>query len=83
MECIGALADVMVWKGVPEHLRSDNGPEFVAKYLRKLLADTEAKHCISNPALRLHSSLEYRPPAPKAWLTSTSWQQGEPVAALH
>jgi len=30
---IGALADVMVWKGVPEHLRSDNGPEFVAKDL--------------------------------------------------
>ncbi len=28
---IEALADVMVMKGVPEHLRSDNGPEFVAK----------------------------------------------------
>ncbi len=28
---ISALADVMVMKGVPEHLRSDNGPEFVAK----------------------------------------------------
>ena len=27
---IEALADVMVTKGVPEHLRSDNGPEFVA-----------------------------------------------------
>jgi transposase InsO family protein len=32
---ISALADVMVIKGVPEHLRSDNGPEFVAKDLRK------------------------------------------------
>ncbi len=27
---IAALADVMVIKGIPEHLRSDNGPEFVA-----------------------------------------------------
>jgi putative transposase len=36
---IGALADVMVWKGVPEHIRSDNGPEFVAKDLRQWLAD--------------------------------------------
>jgi putative transposase len=27
---IGALADVMVMHGIPEHLRSDNGPEFVA-----------------------------------------------------
>ena len=35
---IEALADVMVMKGVPEHLRSDNGPEFVAKGLRKWLA---------------------------------------------
>jgi putative transposase len=31
---IEALADVMVMKGVPEHLRSDNGPEFVARDLR-------------------------------------------------
>ena len=31
---ISALADVMVMKGVPERLRSDNGPEFVAKDLR-------------------------------------------------
>jgi hypothetical protein len=34
---IAGLADVMVMKGVPEHLRSDNGPEFVAKDLRKWL----------------------------------------------
>ena len=27
---IAALADVMVTKVVPEHLRLDNGPEFVA-----------------------------------------------------
>jgi hypothetical protein len=39
---IGAVADVMVMKGVPEHIRSDNGPEFVAKDLRKWLADTGA-----------------------------------------
>ncbi len=39
---IEALADVMVSKGVPEHLRSDNGPEFVARDLRKWLAGTGA-----------------------------------------
>ena len=49
---IEALADVMVSKGVPEHIRSDNGPEFVAKDLRKWLADTGAKTLISNPAVR-------------------------------
>ena len=46
---IGALADVMVWKGVPEHIRSDNGPEFVAKDLRKWLTDTGAKTLYIEP----------------------------------
>ena len=46
---ISALADVMVVKGVPEHLRSDNGPEFVAQDLRKWLADTGAKTLYTKP----------------------------------
>jgi putative transposase len=48
---IESLADVMVMKGVPEHIRSDNGPEFVAKDVRKWLADTGAKTLISNPVV--------------------------------
>ena len=39
----------MVIKGVPEHLRSDNGPEFVARDLRKWLADTGAKTLYIEP----------------------------------
>ncbi|HEY5212638.1 MAG TPA: IS3 family transposase [Acidobacteriaceae bacterium] len=46
---ISALADVMAMKGVPEHLRSDNGPEFVAKDLRKWLAKTGAKTLYIEP----------------------------------
>jgi len=46
---IAALADVMVMKGVPEHLRSDNGPEFVARDLRKWLAATGAKTLYIEP----------------------------------
>ena len=101
-------------------------PEFVAKELRKWLADTGAKTLYIEPGspwengycesfnsklrdeflngelfysmkelrvlaerwrvhyntVRPHSSLGYRPPAPEAWLTSTSWQHGEPVASL-
>ena len=46
---ISALADVMVMKGVPEHLRSDNGTEFVAKDLRRWLAATGAKTAYIEP----------------------------------
>jgi transposase InsO family protein len=38
-EAIEALADVMLWRGVPENIRSDNGAEFVAKELWKWLAN--------------------------------------------
>ena len=37
-EAIETLSDVMLWKGIPEHLRSDNGPEFIAQQLRQWLA---------------------------------------------
>src|SRR5258708_16912538 len=37
---IEALADVMLLKGVPEHIRSDNGPELVAPDLPTCLATT-------------------------------------------
>jgi transposase InsO family protein len=39
----------MVMKGVPEHIRSDNGPEFVAKELRQWLADIGAKTLYIEP----------------------------------
>jgi putative transposase len=32
--------------------------------------------------VRPHSSLGYRPPAPEAWIASTSRQSGEPFASL-
>jgi putative transposase len=34
-DVIETLSDVMLWRGIPEHLRSDNGPEFVAQQLRE------------------------------------------------
>ena len=39
---IDVLADAMIEHGIPEYIRSDNGPEFVAKELRKWLARTGA-----------------------------------------
>jgi putative transposase len=37
-EVIEALAEVMLFRGIPENIRSDNGSEFVAKELRQWLA---------------------------------------------
>jgi putative transposase len=40
---IEVLADAMIKRGIPEHTRSDNGPEFVATGQRSWLAVTGAK----------------------------------------
>lgn len=37
LDVIQTLADVMLIKGVPEHIRSDNGPEMTAKIVRDWL----------------------------------------------
>ena len=38
LEVIDTLADVMLQRGIPEHIRSDNGPEFIARELQRWLA---------------------------------------------
>ena len=47
-EVIEALADVMLWRGIPENIRSDNGPEFVAEELRKWLGNVGTGTLISS-----------------------------------
>ena len=37
LQVIDTLADVMLLRGVPEYIRSDNGPEFLAQELRQWL----------------------------------------------
>ncbi len=44
-----ALSQLFVKHGVPEHLRSDNGPEFVAKHLRAWLADLNVECSFITP----------------------------------
>jgi len=43
------LAKLMLQNGVPDHIRSDNGPEFVAKAVRKWLARLDVKTLFIEP----------------------------------
>ena len=125
-EVIETLADVMLVRGIPEYLRSDNGPEFVARELRKWLAKLgtgtlyiepgspwENGYCESfnaklrdellngeifyslkeaqtvieawrrhYNAIRPHSALGYRPPAPEVvpWPPTPASSPGAPAA---
>ena len=44
-----AMADVMLVRGIPEHIRSDNGPEMTAKIVRSWLANVGAKTLYIEP----------------------------------
>ncbi len=43
------MADVMLVRGVPEHIRSDNGPEMTAKIVRSWLSGVGAKTLYIEP----------------------------------
>ena len=43
------MADAMLVRGVPEHIRSDNGPEMTAKAVRSWLAGVGAKTLYIEP----------------------------------
>jgi len=42
-DVIDVLSDLFILKGIPTHVRSDNGPEFIAQALRDWLAAVGAK----------------------------------------
>ena len=42
-DVIDALSDLFILRGIPTHIRSDNGPEFIAHNLRNWLAAVGAK----------------------------------------
>jgi putative transposase len=48
-DVIDALADLFILRGVPAHVRSDNGPEFVAAALRKWIVAVGASTAYITP----------------------------------
>ena len=51
-DIIETLAELMTGKGVPEHIRSANGPEFTASTVREWLTNVGAGTCTSSQVRR-------------------------------
>ena len=49
-EVLVTLSDLFLEYGIPEHIRSDNGPEFVARAVREWLADLGVTNLFIEPA---------------------------------
>lgn len=68
-DVIDVLSDLFILRGVPEHIRSDNGPEFIAKAVQDWIAAVGAKDCLYRARQpmgeRLHRELQ-RPAARRA-----------------
>jgi putative transposase len=43
IDVIDVLSDLFILRGVPAHIRSDNGPEFVSKAVQEWIAAVGAK----------------------------------------
>lgn len=48
-DVMNQLSDLFIRRGVPEHIRSDNAPEFTAKAIRKWLNDLKVKTLYIEP----------------------------------
>ena len=49
VDVIDVLSDLFILRGVPKHIRSDNGPEFVAKAVQEWIAAVGAKTAYITP----------------------------------
>lgn len=48
-DVIQKLSELFILKGIPEHIRSDNGPEFTARAIRRWLNDLQVKTLYIEP----------------------------------
>ena len=48
-DVIDQLFHLFIFKGAPEHIRSDNGPEFTAKAIRKWMNNVDVKTLFIEP----------------------------------
>ena len=76
---LDVLRDLFVIRGVPRHIRSDNGPEFIAEAIRKYLTAAGVETLYVEPgspwqngyAESFHSRLRS---SAKAWRARRGWR---------
>src|SRR5262249_54885378 len=76
IDVIDVLSGLFILRGVPAHIRSDNGPEFVAKAAQEWIAAVGAKTAyIERGSPWEHGYIESfnARPAPPATLARPSW----------
>jgi putative transposase len=56
-DVIDVLSDQFILRGVPDHIRSDNGPEFVATAVREWIAAVGARTAYIEPGSTLGERL--------------------------
>ena len=49
VDVIDVLSDLFILRGIPAHIRSDNGPEFVAQAVREWIAAVGARTAYIEP----------------------------------
>jgi transposase InsO family protein len=54
-EVIHQLGDLFIRRGIPEHIRSDNGPEFTARAIRSWLEDLGVRFAYIEPGSPLEN----------------------------
>ncbi len=52
IDVIDVLSDLFILRGVPGHIRSDNGPEFIAKSVQAWITGVGAKTAYISPVRR-------------------------------
>ena len=76
---IDTLAELFAMRGVPEHIRSDNGPEFIAQAIQRWLTQLEIETLYIEPGSPVGERLRRELPQPVArrvpghWKCSRTW----------
>ena len=90
-DVIDVLSDLFILRGVPGHVRSDNGPEFIAKAVREWIAAVGARTAFIEPGSPWENGYlrELQLQAPRraasvvgAWASSATFDPGPAGVSL-